>query len=316
MSTGMHLLELVKRHPRRPAQQVPDWMMGLWRRHIIAFADGSSDVDTQVFWLQSRNFSIDLRLPRADALVTGDAPWASRSSAQLQVLANHEGWVAQSRWDGEQLRWTDSTALQLEDRWPEPAPLRRVGNCMIEFAPSGAYVEDWRLQPSAPGPLVGLRLIDERELDTGRVLHRGGGLIVSGGHAGLVLGRAAPPAGIGSLCEQVLAAQGDEVLLAQLMGFETSIAHGSPEECFTVSRSTLPHRSGEALCPLDGFCMEEDGTLRQDLERSGRRTRRRFTVDTLEPQCTWPLATRQDPAADRWMQQHAATLRRHLANLY
>ena len=307
----MKLEELIARHPRKPAHQVPEWMMGLWRRHIISFADGSSDVETQVYWLQSRNFSVDLRLPRPGDLVTGAAPLRSRTAQELEVLANYEGWVAQSHWDGAQLSWTEPTTLQFEDRWPEPARLHRVGNCMIEFAPSGAYVEDWRLQLSMPGPLVGLRLIEERELPAGRVLHRGGGMIVSGQYAGLVLGRTEEATDISPLRQQVLAAQGDQEVLQRLLGFETSIAHGSLADGFTVTHSTKPGRLGAELFPLDGFLMEADGTVLQELVSGGQRSLRRFEVDTLESLVEWPLSTPQAPTAAHWMERNAATLRRY-----
>jgi hypothetical protein len=316
----MNLGELIARHPRKPAHQVPEWMMGLWRRHIISFADGSSDVETQVYWLQSRNFSIDLRLPRPSEVVSGESSLASRTARELEVLANYEGWVAHSHWDGAQLSWTESTSLQFEDRWPEPARLHRVGNCMIEFAPSGAYVEDWRLQPSTPGPLVGLRLIEERELPTGRVLHRGGGLIVSGQYAGLVLGRAEEAVDISPLREQVLvaqvlAAQGNQETLQRLLGFETSIAHGSLADGFTVTHSTKPGRLGAELFPLDGFLLEADGTVLQELVRGGQRSLRRFEVDTIESLNEWPLSTPQAPTVTHWMERNAATLRRHKLTL-
>ena len=311
----MDLRELIARHPRRPAHQVPDWMMGLWRRHIITFADGSSDVETQVYWLQSRNFSVDLRLPRPGDLVCGDASLASRTTAELEVLANYEGWVAHSHWDGAQLAWTEPTTLQFEDRWPEPARLHRVGNCMIEFAPSGAYVEDWRLQSSTPGPLVGLRLIEERELLTGRILHRGGGMIVSGQYAGLVLGCADGSVDLRPLREQVLAAQGNQEALQRLLGFETSIAHGSLADGFTVTHSTKPGRPGRELFPLDGFLLEPDGTVVQQLDRNGQRTLRRFEVDTIESLVEWPAGTPQAPASAHWMERNAATLRRYLLTL-
>ncbi len=163
----MNLMELAERHARRPATSVPDWMLGYYKRRAISFANGDTDLDTHVCWVQSRNFTIDLRLPLAEDQVPARA-LADYSAAELQVLANHEGWEALSHWDGERLAWRGDTSLQLHNRWPEPALLSRIGNCMIEFAPSGAYVEDWRLQPSAPGPLIGLRLIEEREVDSGR----------------------------------------------------------------------------------------------------------------------------------------------------
>jgi hypothetical protein len=311
----MKLEELIARHPRRAAHQVPEWMMGLWRRHIISFADGSSDVETQVYWLQSRNFSMDLRLPRPSDLVSGDAPLASRTARELEVLANYEGWVANSHWDGAQLSWSEPVSLQFEDRWPEPARLHRVGNCMIEFAPSGAYVEDWRLRYSAPGPLVGLRLIEEHEHPTGRVLHRGGGLIMSGQYAGLVLGRTDEAVSVSPLREQVLAAQGNQEVLQRLLGFETSIAHGSLADGFTVTHSTKPGRRGAELFPLDGFLMEKDGMVLQELDQSGRRSLRRFEVDTIESLHEWPLTTPLAPTSAHWMERNAATLGRYLKTL-
>lgn len=307
----MHLAELIEKHARPAERRVPEWLMGLYRRHIIAFADGTSDTETQVFWLQSRNFSIDLRMPRQADQVPQAKLLAAYTHQELAVLAQYEGWVAQSVWDGEQLVWRDPIAFQLHDRWPEPAPLRRVGNCMVEFAPSGAYVEDWRLQPSAPGPLVGLRLIDEREVESGCVLHRGGGLIVSGDHAGLVLGRAEVPAISAPLHPHVLAAAGNAEVLGLLMNFETSIAHGSMREGFMVTHSTCPGRIGQTVFDLDNFSLEADGTVTQVVSRDGLVTRRHFTVDTLEPTCSWPLATQQTRAALEWKAAEQATLERY-----
>ncbi|MGJ7508067.1 hypothetical protein [Variovorax sp. GT1P44] len=311
----MQLRELIEMHLRRPSQHVPEWMMGLYRRHCIAFADGTSDTETQVFWLQSRNFSIDLRIPRDDELPASAKPWAEYSAAELQVLANCEGWVAQSIWDGEQLVWREPTALQLHDRWPEPAPLRRVGNCMVELAPSGAYVEDWRLQPSAPGPLVGLRLIEEREVGSGRLLHRGGGLIVSGDHAGLVLGRPEEPSPGESLVQQVLAEVGNGQALSRLMDFETSMAQGSVQDGFRVTHSTCPGRVGEEIFALDGFSLDADGTVRQVVVREGLASERCFAVDVIEPAFSWPQVTLQTASGQAWRAREFATLDRYTRSL-
>jgi len=312
---SLHLAELIARYPRRPAHQVPAWMMGLWRRHIISFADGSSDTDTQVFWLQSRNFSIDLRLPRPADIVPGGVPLTFRSPGQWRVIANYEGWVAHSRWDGAQLSWSDPTAYQFDDRWPEPAPLQRIGNCMLEVAPSGAYAEDWRLQASADGPLVGLRLIEEVDLRTGRQRHVGGGLIVSGDFAGLVLGRADPRKEPGSLEQAVLAAQSQPEALARLLGFEASIACGALDRGFEVTHSTVPGRPGTMLFPLDGFAFQADGTVIQEIRQGDAVCLRRFTVDTIEPSVSWPLSTPQAPSGAAWMARHAGTLGRYLRTL-
>lgn len=116
---------------------------------------------------------------------------ADHTQQELQQLADYEAFCATTDWNGEMLSWRDADAsLQIHNRWTEPATLKRVGNCMIEFCPSDAYIEDWRLQPSNSGALIGLRLIGERDLTSGVVRHKSGGLIVCGDYAGLALGRA------------------------------------------------------------------------------------------------------------------------------
>ncbi|WP_408055008.1 hypothetical protein [Stutzerimonas azotifigens] len=309
-------MELAERHARRPATSVPDWMLGYYKRRAISFANGDTDLDTHVCWVQSRNFTIDLRLPLAEDQVPARA-LADYSAAELQVLANHEGWEALSHWDGERLAWRGDTSLQLHNRWPEPALLSRIGNCMIEFAPSGAYVEDWRLQPSAPGPLIGLRLIEEREVDSGRLRHRGGGLIVCGGYAALVLGRPEPIEEDGRMLrERVAEAAGDAQRLAALFAFETSLAHGSVVDGFQVALSTRPGRVGQPLLSLEGFEPAGEGQVRQRFEAGGVACQRLFAIDTLEPVFDFPQATGFGADAASWFQREAPTLTRYTRPLY
>jgi hypothetical protein len=312
---AMHLTELLSAMAFRSSYHVPDWMMGLYHRHCITFADGTSDTETQVFWLQSRNFSIDLRLPRRDQLLAVARAPEQYSKAELTVLGQYEGWVAESVWNGKQLVWRDPTALQLHDRWPEPAPLQRVGNCMIEFAPSGVYVEDWRLQPSRPGPLVGLRLVEEREVESGLLRHRGGGLIISGDYAGLVLGRAEDPEPQGPLLQHLLAAAGNAQELVKLLNFETSIGYGSIAKGFNVTHSTLPGRVGQPLFSLEGFSAGPDGTVHQQVKVGGKLVKRVFVADALEAEYAWPQATVQTEASKAWVDKEAATLKRYTRSL-
>jgi len=306
----MNLLDLAAAYPRRAEGGVPAWMLGHFRRRSITFADGRSDTHTQVHWLQSRGFTIDLRLPAMPPVAV--RPWQAYGDEALRVLANHEGWMADSLWDGQSLGWQGGVSLQTHNRWPEPALLQRVGNCMIEFAPSGAYVEDWRLQ-STGGPLIGLRLVEERDTERGELLHRGGGLIVCGTHAGWVHGRpqALPDSPLG-LRERVAQALGDGAALAALFDFETSLALGDARTGYRVELSTVPGRIGQALV-LDGFERLADGRLRQSLETPDGQARvRMFEVDTLEPDWQPVLATPVTTQADAWRVAEGETLGRHL----
>src|SRR5690606_22465280 len=126
-SPRMNLLELARANPQANQAGVPEWMLGHFRRRTISFFDGRSDERTQVHWLQSRTFTIDLRLP--DAPPPPVRAWQDYSSEELRVLANHEGWMADSIWRDGQLGWEGGVSLQTHNRWPEPAILHRVGNC-------------------------------------------------------------------------------------------------------------------------------------------------------------------------------------------
>jgi len=309
----MRLEELLAKHAVRPAHSVPDWMLGFWKRYSISFANGLTDLKTHVCWLQSRNFTIDLRLPQEVKQVAAK-PMHAYSPDELQVLANYEGWVAESIWDGTMLSWQDTeVTLQLHNRWPEPAILKRTGNCMMEFCPSNAYVEDWRLQPSKPGPLIGLRLLEEREVATGKVRHRGGGLIVCGDHAALVLGRDRTVAAGGTQLKTLVAeASGDVARLHSLLNFETSVAYGSMGNGYRVRLSTQPQRIGTALFDLDGFeYLPESQQVRQCFALDGIECERLFSIDTLEAHLGFPQGTGFTPAAQAWVTQESGTLSRY-----
>lgn len=309
----MNLLDFAKAHPHRAEGGVPEWMLGHFRRRTISFANASSDENTQVHWLQSRTFTIDLRLPDEPPLPVRALD--AYSAPELRVLANHEGWMADSLWQNGQLSWQGGVSLQLHNRWPEPALLHRVGNCMIEFAPSGAYVEDWRLQPTS-GPLIGLRLLDERDADTGELLHTGGGLIVCGEHAGWVHGRPAPlPDGPASLRKRATAALGDAATLATLFDFETSLAKRDEHEQYRVALSTVPARVGQCL-DLEGFELLADGTLRQHVTLANERAVvRRFEIDTLEPAWRAELTSPWTQEAEGWFEGERETLGRYPVRL-
>lgn len=319
----MQLEQLVAMCAQRPKLSVPDWMLGFYKRHSISFANGMTDMETHVCWLQSRNFSIDLRLPK-DCDQVANKPLLECTSAELQQLANYEGWLAASDWDGSMLSWQEAQAcFQLHNRWVEPAILKRVGNCMMEFCPSDAYVEDWRLQPSDSGPLIGLSLIEERDLASGKVRHKGGGLIVCGDYAGLVLGRGQALSTMlpGTMLKNLVAqASGNADRLNDLFNFETSVAQGSLQHGFKVIHSTKASRLGQDLFSLAGFerpapcqgaSLTSRDVIRQKLTIAGVACERIFSIDTLEPHINFSQSTASTTDAAAWFQRESATMARY-----
>jgi hypothetical protein len=311
----MTLQELIARHAHKAEHGVPDWMPGFWKRYSISYANGMTDLHTHVCWMQSRNFTIDLRLPLEKDQVQAKA-LDQYSADELQLLANYEGWKASSIWDGNQLSWGDTEAtLQLHNRWPEPAVLWRTGNSMIEHCPSNIYMEDWRLQTSASGALVGLHLIEEREVSSGKLRHRGGGLIVCGDYAALTLGRVEQPVS-GKLLKTLVAEAGQDMpQLEALFNFETSVAIAGPDGSYQIMLSTQPARVGTEIFPLTGFEVLADQRVRQTLILDGLACERIFEIDTIERNVAYAQATPATDAAQAWFDKESATLGRYLETL-
>jgi hypothetical protein len=292
---------------------VPEWALGCFRRRSITYFTGAEDDRSEVVWLQSRSLTADFRRhpppPSASAPVSGLSALRELPQGDLLRLARVEGGLALARWDGALMHWSNWHSFQTHAKWPEPGRLERVGSGLIEFSPSGAYVEDWRFQPCA-GRLIGLHLIDERDARSGQVTHRGGGLIVCGQHAAFVRGRPEPlPEGV-RLEDHVTAHVGDAAMLERVFTFDASYGTTvSTVDDFTISLSTLPWREGELLLSLGGFLLQpESGTLLQRVEENGRFIERRFTIDTLERQFSGDLSTRAAPSAVEWLKQEGDTL--------
>jgi hypothetical protein len=306
----LHLFDLCEATPRDRGASVPEWVLGCFRRRSITYYTGLEDASTEVIWLQSRGLTADFRRGLPCVKVASRNALSELGLEDLVALARVEGGLARTRWDGELMHWSDWTALQTHAKWPEPGRLARVGNCMVELAPSGAYVEDWRLQPCRGGPLIGLELIEERDASDGTLLHRGGGLIVCGEHAGFVRGRPEPLPEGERVEDFVRAHAGDATSLARAFALDASYGTtAAVRDAFTVTFSTCPWREGEQLLSLDGFEVLPDGLLAQRVEEAGRRLERHFRIDTLEREFSAELATSATLGTKRWFEREvSATL--------
>lgn len=306
----MHLSELSGLSAVPAGAPAPEWMRGCFRRRSISFANGQTDTDTRVFWLQSRRLTIDLRLP-TPAQQQADA-------GNPESLADYEGWYADAIWDGKQLSWDGGASYQLHNRWPEPAILQRTGNCMMEFAPSGIYVEDWRLQSDQPGPLIGLELVSEKDLHSGRQYQRRGALIIAGRYAGLVLDRPQPVSNSSlPLKHQLLDSAVNADQRTNLLAFETSVAEGSLSDGFRVSHSLHASRLQQPLLSLEGFAAApRRGYLLQHTGSDGQPVERLYRIDCYETEFPFSAATPSAIDSLEWFAREAPTLTRYTRMLY
>jgi hypothetical protein len=299
-----------------PGSRVPPWTLGCFRRRSITFFNGDADDSTLVLWLQSRSLTGDLRLAADRPKPTSREALADLSRDELSRLLEVEGGVSPTRFEASGLagvelsgvmHWPDWTAFQLHDKWPEPGELRRVGDCLMEYAPSGAYVEDWRLQPSGDGPLIGLTLLEEHDSKTGQLTHRGGGLLIAGEHALLVRGRAEALPSATRLSDLLDRAGAEPRLLDIIFGFEASYARRDGTGRYVITASTSPWREGRPLMAFGGFKLE-DGFVLQKAREKERGVERRFRIDTLEENYEDWLATPATAQAVEWLAAEEGTL--------
>ena len=210
--------------------------------------------------------------------------------------------MARTAWDGTLMHWDAFAAFQPYDKWPEPGRLERVGACLVEWAPSGIYVEDWRLQPGASGLAVGLQLVAETGPD-GVSQPRSGGLVIAGEHALLLIGRRKPlPEG---RAYEILAA--DPALWED--AFDCEVAYARRRDgAWPIQLAVDPFMEGRDLL---GDTVFEPGPgpdlLVQRCSGPGWRERL-WRIDTLRPDQAAATPTPASPEGTDWLQREADAL--------
>lgn len=206
------------------------------------------------------------------------------------------------------MSWSIARSYQPRDQWPEPAELRFIGNSVLEFAPSGAYVEDWR-QQSVRGPLLGLRLLSLHDEDMGQDLPMDGGLIIAGNHVAYAQSRLPRldaalqnATGLGqALTDRLLTPE-------EIESYEVSVALDGR----TITHSTQTGRMGEQIASGE-FALHPDGSVLLSRWVAGRRCRLRFAIDIHLPDFAFDRQTERAPQAAEWMEKERSRLFQHAA---
>jgi hypothetical protein len=309
----MTLQELAALAPVWGTAPVPAWTWGCFHRRGITYASGLEDAKTRVVWIQGHGLTGDLRVPAWRPDAAGREGLHDFSVEELLLLAAVEGGVADACWSDGLMHWDNWAAFQPYDKWPEPGGLQRVGPCLIEVAPSGVYVEDWRAQAGGAGLLVALRLMFETGLD-GLTRPRDGGLLIAGEHALLSLDRRRPLPTHAPAAQQMRAA-GDPYAFAELVfDAETSYARAGPPGAYHTVLSTNPFREGSAAPVTDGFHQTSTPQmLRQVIGEGAERIERQWRVDTLIPDSALGLTTTPAKDGAAWLKREGPVLLKGLA---
>ncbi len=303
--TGMTLQELALKAPRASPAPVPAWAIGCFHRRGAAYASGQEDSASQAVRIQAQGLAGWLCIPHGRRGLADRRSLHDCTVDELLDACAADGGVADTAWSNGLLTSSGRSGVQPGDRWPEPLILQRVGPMLVAGPASGAYLEDWRLQPGGSGLLAGLRLMFETGTD-GLTRPRDGGLLISGDHGLFTLDRRRPLPSRAPLPQQLRQA-GDPYAFAE-MAFDGEATYGrrGADGAFTAVLSTHPLRPGRPMPVSHGFSQTSIlDILRQEVGEGDQRIVRQWRIDTLIAGVEIRFATACDDAATTGMAQEA-----------
>jgi hypothetical protein len=229
-------------------QTVPDLMLGCWRRAWIEFSDGSRDDSTTVVWLQTSSLMADVRIAREGPDLSGRSGLRECSVDELRVLASADASsgftecgpveVCVDGLSSATASWHTrghGVNFQPVSAFPEPGLMswNKDASVMTERAPSGAYVEEWRLVPGSRDPLSVKR-------GDGKTTYRAGPVAVLVRDRSVAIPR---PARLPELLDEYAT---DRSMMEALLDCEFSVAELT-DDVWVITASTLPWREGQVL---------------------------------------------------------------------
>jgi hypothetical protein len=137
---------------------VPPGLTGVWRRELITTASGHRDAATHVFWLQTRSWYGDIRIPPTRPARPSVETFDAYSSQELEALAGMQGFAGQLTADERVCVWRRDLDFQPPSASPDEGTYALDGDVMIERGIHADYEEVWRLEPASRGALIAFAL--------------------------------------------------------------------------------------------------------------------------------------------------------------
>jgi len=245
--------------PRPTEPPVPERYVGLWQRLILQNDGVPADVTSNVFWLQTRSWHADIRVPASRPDFSQLASLQDCDRERLSWLAGQQGFVGTTEVEGEICSWERQADFQ------PPSGRRDMGrmvfvdvDTIVETGIEVRYLEIWERVPGGDGFSAVLQRLGDGE----RAPDLAEWMIFAGEYAMRVRRRArASLPQAESLAALANAEDADDTKLRALVDFNISFARQTPNG-WRVQLSTLPFREGSLLLPSERLPQPRDGVLR------------------------------------------------------
>ncbi|MEO8157169.1 MAG: hypothetical protein ABI648_05190 [Betaproteobacteria bacterium] len=223
-----------------PGPAVPDAYIGVWQRTLLRTPQ-REDTTTRVYWLQTRSWHADIRVPADRPPCPGMAALDALSRVEMMELARQQGFCGTTVVDGDICRW-----LRKYDFQP-PSGANDIGRMqfetpdrVLEFGAEAEYFEIWERLPGSHGATFAIQ-----ESDDPLSL-----LLGAGEYVMAVRPRSAPLPLAPDLA--TFAAGKNGQVLREALDFEISFGRRNANHAWTIELSTLPWQQGRVM-PLDGL---------------------------------------------------------------
>jgi hypothetical protein len=129
----------------------------VWRREVITTPAGHRDAETRVYWLQTRSWYGDIRIP-ATRPARADTGFMAYGAEELFELAGMQGFAGRLTADETTCVWRRDLDFQPPASSPDEGTYELDGSTMIERGVHADYEEIWRLEPASRGLLLAFQL--------------------------------------------------------------------------------------------------------------------------------------------------------------
>jgi len=249
----------------------PNWLVGLWRREFIELQDGTIDRTTRVFWAQTLNLFVDIRIPIDRPARLGCAGFKDFTLEELSRLCEQRAFAGHVIVNDDDCTWVRLIDYQPDTGRPDRGRLRLEGDILHEVGGANTvtsmeYHEMYHRDVGGKERRVALRLETCAGHSLGERPPSDAILVILDDRFVFARSRSCPLEPAETLCGLVASADGDRAAIEGYLDCEVSIGSlGSDVRAWRIELSTLPWREGQRLFPRgDARTEPDEGVFRVD----------------------------------------------------